>query len=477
MSRTGIVCTIGPGSLDAATLVALRDEGMTVARLNGSHSTLDWHRQAIAGLRRAVPDIPILLDIPGRKIRTTQLAHEPCFDLGDRIVLTTDLGHDGRAKVPVNYPDLHLDLQPGHTIRADDGMLRFTVERIDGTDIVCRAETAGQLRSRKGINVPFVTLNTPPVTPRDGEMIGFARETGVDFIGISFVDSADHVRKVRDLIAATAPRIVAKIENQGGLDHMDEIIEATDAIMIDRGDLSVETSLSDVALRQKKIIAAARRHGRPVIVATEMAHTMIENPFPTKAEVSDITNAVLDGCAATMLSGETAVGRFPRETVRLMHQVAEAAEQHIQQDLAAIAPDLGLSIPEVMGQVIPMLCRALPISKIVAVTRSGFAARMIAVHRPRQPILAVTDDADAVRSFNLIPGTTGIHSDVPFPRKSTDHIGDVLQMLWRTGRLDDTDIVLATGVVYPHPGNRMNCLQVNRIADLIATLGWPARDG
>ena len=472
MNRTRIVCTIGPRSLSDSILNELRAAGLGIARLNGSHADLEWHRDAIARIKRALPDVPILLDIPGRKIRTAQLAHEPSFERGGTIVLTTAGDDAGGAKVLVNYADLHADLRVGNTILADDGTLRFTVLRVEGRDIHCRAETAGTLRSRKGINVPFVKLNTPQVTPRDERMIAFARDAGVDFIGLSFVESAGHVAAFRDLIGRSWPRIVAKVENQGGMDHVEEIAEAADALMVDRGDLSVETTLHDVALRQKRIITAARRFGRPVIVATEMLHTMIQNSFPTKAEVSDITNAVLDGCAATMLSGETAVGAFPVEAVRLMREVADAAESHAQDGLDTGVPVLGTTVPEVLGRVIPMMCRALPITKIVAVTRSGFAARMIAVHRPRQPILAVSDDEAAARSFNLIAGTTGVHSKMLFPRSSMDHIGQVLEMLWRRGLLVAEDLVLTTGIIYPHAGSRMNALQVNRVSDLVESQGW-----
>jgi pyruvate kinase len=472
MSKTRIVCTIGPGSLNSAMLQSLHQAGMNLARLNGSHSDLAWHQDAIALLREILPSTPILLDIPGRKIRTAQLAHEPSFEVGDELILTTDAAHDGRTKVPINYPHLHTALDAGHTILADDGTLKFTVLRIEGRDIVCRAETAGCLRSAKGINVPFVELNMPEVTERDERMVSFARDMGVDFIGLSFVESAAHVEAFRDLIDGTSPRIVAKVENQRGMDNVAEIAAVADAIMVDRGDLSVETSLHDVALRQKVIIQAAAKHGRPVIIATEMLHTMIENSFPTKAEVSDITNAVLDGCAATMLSGETAIGRFPEEAVRLMRDVAQASEVHVQAELSAATHNFGNSIPEVMGEVIDVMCRALPITKIVAITRSGFAARMIAVHRPRQPIIAVSDDAAAARSFNLFAGTTGVHSETRFLRSSIDHIGQILEMLWRRNFLDDEDFVLTTGLTYPYPGNRMNSLQLNKVRELAASLDW-----
>ena len=374
---------------------------MGIARLNGSHADLDWHARTIRLLCETAPGVPVLLDIPGRKIRTANLAHEPSFDTGATIVLTTDTAHDGREKVPVNSDTLHADLRPGDTILADDGTLRFTVLRVDGRDIHCRAETSGTLRSRKGINVPHVKLQSQLVTAHDRQMIEFARVSGVDFVGISFVDSAEHVNAIRALTDGGWPRIVAKIENQGGLDRVEEIVEATDAVMIDRGDLSVETNPESLSLFQKRIIAVAREHGRPVIVATEMLHTMIANPFPTKAEISDITNAVLDGCAATMLSGETAIGDHPVEAVSVMRRVATVAEEFVQSELDARPEQARRSVPQAVGDAIAMICRTLPVTRIVAITKSGYAARTIAARRPRQPILAVSNDEHAARSFNL----------------------------------------------------------------------------
>lgn len=472
MRHTRIVCTIGPNSVDEQTLLSLYKEGMSVARLNGSHASLNWHRDAIKKIHEFLPNVPILLDIPGRKIRTMQLRHEPSFTVGDIVILTTDIRHDGSNKVPVSYGNLHADLTVGNIIMADDGMLCFTVVKIEDNDIHCRAETTGQLKSRKGINVPFVKLNTPLVTPRDEQMIAFACENEVDFIGLSFVESAAHILAFRDLIKGGTPRIVAKVENQGGLDRVHEIVEAADAIMIDRGDLSVETSLHDIAIKQKQIIEAARRHGRPVIVATEMLHTMIENPFPTKSEVCDISNAVLDGCSATMLSGETAVGTYPSEAVATMRQVIDATEAHLQEQLdrSSLLPQV--SVPEAMSRVIPILCRSLPITKIVAITRSGYAARMIAVHRLRQPILAVSDELAAVRSFNLIAGAYGIFSEVSFPKASADHVTQVLKMLFERNHITKNDLVLVTGVSYPTPGCRMNTIQIHDIGGLAGMFAW-----
>ncbi|MBT6278066.1 MAG: pyruvate kinase, partial [Chromatiales bacterium] len=209
MSLTGIVCTIGPATCTQDALLTLHEAGMSLARLNGSHADLEWHANAIKLIRDTLPDIPILLDIPGRKIRTTALDHEPRFDTGDVIILTTETGHDGAQKVPVNYASLHEDLSAGNTILADDGTLRFTVTNIDGNDIHCRAEGPGQLKSRKGINVPFVQLRTELVTDRDRQMMGFACQHGVDFVGISFVESATHVEAIRGLCQGSSPRIVS----------------------------------------------------------------------------------------------------------------------------------------------------------------------------------------------------------------------------------------------------------------------------
>lgn len=472
MSTVKIVVTIGPAIADAKSLRALARAGLGLARLNGAHNTVDWHRQAIRTIRETLPETPILLDIPGNKIRVGTLAVAPRFAKGDTVILTTDPRHDGSRKVPLDDKTLHKYLKVGATILADDGTLRFTVKRIEGRDIHCKAETNGILQSAKGINVPNLVPRRSSVGARDRRLIAFARENGVDFIGISFVERAAQVATVRKLAGGDGPRILAKIENQGGLDNVDEVVEAADAIMIDRGDLSAETSLESVAVFQKRILAAAQRHAKPVIVATEMLHSMIDNPFPTKAEISDITNAVLDGCAATMLSGETAVGAHPVKAVSVMRRVADVAAAHLQDRLDDESQNTSADFPEVMSEAIALLCRRLPISKIVAVTRTGFAARTVAAGQPRQPILAVSDDRAAARSFNLYPGTEGVHVDIPFQRTSTDHIARCLQELWRRGKLVNRDMILVTAVGYPGSGKRMNLIQTHTVGDLARALDW-----
>jgi pyruvate kinase len=473
VNKVRIVATIGPATCNPEALRALRDAGMGIARLNGSHANLEWHSKTIKLIQEVLPRTPILLDIPGRKIRTTLLAHEPTFAQGDIVILTTDTSHDGREKVPVNYAQLHADLAAGQVVLADDGTLRFTVVKIEGQDIHIRAETPGTLKSRKGINVPQVKLNTKLVTPRDIEMIRFAQEHKIDYIGLSFVESKMHVDAIRDVIKPlTFPRIVSKIENQGGLMNMQEIIECSDAIMIDRGDLSVETELDSIALRQKEIITVARHYSKPVIVATEMLHTMIENSFPTKAEVCDISNAVLDGCAAVMLSGETAVGKNPVAAVALMSRVIEKSEAYM--DHAASRVSETAPVPTAMADAIELICRESPVSKIVAITRSGFAAQRLSTRQVSQPIIAISDDEASAKSFNLYPGVEGVFYPQQFPKDSLDHVVGILKHLRANGKLVDDDLVLVTAVGYPRSGNRMNLIQTFMIRDLAETLGWDA---
>lgn len=229
----------------------------------------------------------------------------------------------------MGYGRLHERLTVGDKVFADDGTLSFQVVNIVDRDIYLQADMDGQLKSRKGINVPGIDLGQALITEKDRDMIAFAKAHQVDYIGISFVESAAHINAIRTLIGGDTPRIVAKVENSGGIEHLEEVIAAADVIMIDRGDLAVETSIDRVSLYQKQILRAASHAGKPTIVATELLHSMIENPLPTKAEVSDITNAVLDGAAAVMLSGETAVGRYPLEAVARIASVAHQAEQHL----------------------------------------------------------------------------------------------------------------------------------------------------
>lgn len=474
MSKTSIVATIGPVSNNPALLLALKQAGMTVARLNGSHGDLAWHQATIQLIRETLPDLPILLDIPGRKIRTIQLKVEPSFNVGDKLILTTDLSHDGSRKVPVNYPLLHEKLAAGIRIFADDGTLSFIVEKVEGPDIVVRAESAGTLKSRKGINVPGIDLGQQLVTARDREMLAFAQAAGVDFIGISFVESAAHIQAIRAHLSGVTPRIVAKVESQGGLDQLEEIAASADVIMIDRGDLSVETGIDQVSINQKRIIEAARHFGSPVIVATELLHSMIESPLPTKAEIGDITNAVLDGAAAVMLSGETAVGRYPVEAVARLRNIVTLVEEHRFASPRRTASQPDLAGQSDLRQATRALAHSLPISKVLVFSRSGHAARLVSMAGIRQPILAVGHDPALVRSWNLLPGTQGVH--LADTEQGTQPGVGVLRTLWEQGHLDTADTILIVQASNDESKAAQNLLQTVRLEALIAEQGWPLRE-
>jgi len=467
INKVKIIATIGPKTANKVFLKKLEKAGMSIARLNGSHNTLLWHDTTIRLIQDVLPNIPILFDIPGKKIRTIQLKHEPKFNKGDKIVLTTDQSFDGSIKVPVNNLNLHLSLSKNDIILADDGTLKFTVINVQNKDIICKAQSSGQLKSAKGINVPYVNIKGPLITERDRKLISFCKRNKVDFIGISFVESAEHVEKIRKLIKGQSPRIVAKVENSNGLKNVDEIAQATDVIMIDRGDLSTETDLENLAIYQKEIIKSGSAYSKPVIVATEMLHTMIENPIPTKAEVMDISNAVIDGASATMLSGETAIGKYPIESIKIMKKVSDSIIFNINK-----GSDKTIDIPEAIGKSIVQLCNMLPITKIITLTISGYAARMISSEFPRQPILAVSNDKMAARSFNILQGTKGIHVDVKFRKDSLEHVMECLEILWKRKEIKKSDCILITSLAYPNKGRRMNNIQTYYVSDLIKNLKW-----
>lgn len=475
MSRVKIVATIGPRTNTMEALRAMVEAGMDVVRLNGSHADVAWHAKTIRLVRRVAPQAPILFDLPGHKIRTRQLRCEPTFNAGDTVIITTQADDQEGRKVPVTHPALHEEVSPGDVLFADDGTLRFSVVQVQGRDIVCCAERAGTLRSATGIYAPSARPRTVQLSERDQELILFAKAQDIEFIGLSFVESGDHVRAVRAVVNQRSPRIISKIECQEAIERLAGIIGASDGIMIDRGDLSVETNLESIALLQKRILQAAQQDAKPAIVATQMLHSMIRSPVPTQAEVTDISNAVLDGASAIMLSAETAIGAFPVEAVAMMRRIADTAAAHVQQTLDEQRTTTARHVPQAMADAISLICRELPVTKIIAITASGYAARVVASRRPRQPILAVSNDASTVRSCHLLPGTEGVYVDIPFSRTSTDHIPRCLEALWRTGKLLDEDMVLVTHVGYPKVGNRMNAIETHAVADLRDSLGWSRR--
>ena len=372
----------------------------------------------------------------------------------------------------VNYLDLPKNVEIGDNIVMDDGSLTLVVDDIVSQDVICHAKFAGVIRNGQGVHLPRPSVRSEFLTEKDRELIAFAQRTGFDFIGLSFVETASDVLSVRDVIGTGGPHIISKIETRESMNHLEETMDVSDAVLIDRGDLSVATRPETVALLQKTIINQANRSARPVIVGTEILQSMVKHSVPTKAEISDITNLVLDGATAIMLSSETAVGDFPVEAVAFMRRVADSASESMHSSPKTVDNESKGDVPHVMGEAIGLICSQLAITKIVAITISGYAARSIAAIRPGQPILAVSNDLEAARRFNLLRGVRGHYVDVPFVRHSLDHIPQCIEALWRRGELLDEDLILVTAVSYPKSGNRMNLIETHLVADLKVSLGW-----
>lgn len=468
MNKTKIVATIGPKTCSVSNLKKLYYAGMTVARLNGSHNNLNWHSQTIKRIKEVLPDIPILFDMPGKKIRTCQLEYEPSFKKNDIIIMTTDASYNGIEKIKLNKDNLHIYLKKNDVIFADDGTLSFTVLKIKGNDIYCKAKNKGILRSAKGINVPHVKLGKDKLSDKEKKILKFIVKNHIHFVGVSFVESSKYLREIRKYSKTNNLKIIAKIENKGGLNNMDDIISESDGVMIDRGDLSTETSFETIALYQKKIIKKCNSLSKPVIVATEMLNSMIQNPFPSKAEVADISNAVLDGASAIMLSGETAIGNHPILAVKAMKKICKAVEFKNNDNYKLLNNDVSTAI----GKSIAEICNNFPISKIIAITISGFAARSISSQMLEQPIIAVSNNPIMASSFNLFRGTKGVFVDVSFNKNNTEHVIKCIKHLWNNKVIIRNDIILVALLGYPQSGRRMNTIQTHYVKDLVNLFKW-----
>ncbi|MFO0829639.1 MAG: pyruvate kinase [Phycisphaerales bacterium] len=422
---TRIVATVGPATTAPATLSALIDAGVAVFRLNFSHGTLDEHRSMLRAIRAAEDAagrlVATLADLPGPKIRTgvvdgagIELAAGQVVRLGagDRC----ETGPGGEARIACTYAGIVDDVEVGHRVLIDDGAIRLLVVERRGRELVASVIVPGVVKSRKGINVPDSVVRTDPITERDRQAAAFAVQEGVDFIGMSFVQEADDVRRLRDLVAhasqsagrATPPRIVAKIERPQAVDHIDAIVDIADAVMVARGDLGVEMDLAKVPVVQKRVIAAARAAGRPSIVATQMLQSMIESPSPTRAEVSDVANAIFDGCDAVMLSGETAVGKWPVVAVETMTRIAREAEAHVAATAAPDEPPARLVRERnriaAFGHGAMRAARDLGVAGIVAWSHTGTTALLLSRYRFAVPIRAVSTDVGALRGTRLCRG-------------------------------------------------------------------------
>jgi pyruvate kinase len=409
-SRTKVVCTIGPASSDPAVLRALVDAGMNVARINFSHGTHAQHATVITAIRRigevAGRPIAILGDLQGPRIRIGDLATPITVAPGDERVFVPE-AHARPGDIPVTYDDIGRDVRPGGRILVNDGLLEFDVVAVDGDRVTVRTVHGGEIRSHKGMNLPGTDVSAPSLTEKDLADVAFAVEQGVSYLALSFVRRAEDLEGLRKLV----PRgmlLVAKIEKDSALERIDDILRASDAVMVARGDLGVELPFERVPLEQKRIIGLANRYGRPVITATQMLESMVEHPRPTRAEANDVANAVLDGTDAVMLSAETASGAFPSLAVQAMHRIAMAAETYpVSRGLGRDRLEPGsASVEETIASATVTAVRLSGARCVIVFTKSGFSARIVAARRPAVPIVVLTDQERTWRQLSLVWGVS-----------------------------------------------------------------------
>ena len=403
--RTKIVCTIGPASGSEEVIRKLVRAGMNVARLNFSHGSHDDHSAHIKTLRAVAAEIgvPVTLmqDLQGPKIRAVNIGPDGyVLEPGGRV----SLGADGLgADVEIDYPHLSTEAAAGTRILLDDGLLELRVSEVKPPFLICEIIEGGLLKNRKGVNVPDLQLTLPSMTERDRENVEFGISQGVDWISLSFVRTADDVRALRDLLSSKGSNIpiIAKIEKPHAIDHLEEIVEASDGLMVARGDLGVEMQPEKVPMLQKRIIRLCNSRGKPVITATQMLESMIREPRPTRAEANDVANAILDGTDAVMLSGETAMGLHPVEAVEMMVRIARETEEHSKFESH---PPTQEDETHAMSEAVLSFDRLLRPTVLAVYTTTGASALAVSSQRPRTRIFALTRERDVFHRLNLIWG-------------------------------------------------------------------------
>lgn len=473
-----IVCTIGRASESEEMLARLIDTGMDIARLNFSHGDHDWHRTVCERIRRLSAHVAIMGDVQGPKLRIGQMQDDQTVILerGARFVLTSRPVIGTSKRVSVDYHPLPREVTAGDTLYLNDGLISlYVVEIVDETDIVCEVQNGGPLSSRKGINAPQVKLSMRVPTEKDRRDIRLAADIGMDFLAVSFVSSADDLACVREVIQGYGADIplISKIERHVALEHFEAILEASDGIMVARGDLAVEIPTEEVPRHQKHIITRCNQVGKPVICATQMLESMCVSPIPTRAEVSDVFNAVLDGADAVMLSAESATGAYPIEAVDMMSKISLNAE------LTMPWRDLDLSVrdeiaySESIGHGISTMVehfarRGDRVAAILAITRSGYSARMIAKYRPGIPIIAVTNKMQVARQLNLTRGIMPVIVQVDLSDPSSVTQTAALQAL-KEHHLKEDDVILTVAAAGWALQSHINFVGLFTLRDLLSS--------
>ncbi|MFD2046303.1 pyruvate kinase [Ornithinibacillus salinisoli] len=478
MRKTKIVCTIGPASESIDKLEQLIEAGMNVARLNFSHGDYEEHGARIKSIREAAEKtgktVAVLLDTKGPEIRTGTFKEGQAELVEGNVVYISMKEVEGTAeRFSITYPGLIDDVHEGSKILLDDGLIELEVVEIDHTNKELKTKTlnSGTIKNKKGVNVPNVKVNLPGITEKDANDIVFGIEQGVDFIAASFVRRPSDVLSIKELLEkyqAEHIKIIPKIENQEGVDNIDSILEVSDGLMVARGDLGVEIPAEDVPLVQKMLIKKCNTVGKPVITATQMLDSMQRNPRPTRAEASDVANAIFDGTDAIMLSGETAAGNYPVESVKTMRNIAIKTETGLDHDsiLKLRSKSVDMTITDAISQSVTHTAMNLSVDAIITPTESGHTARMISKYRPQAPIVAVTFSERVNRQLSLV---WGVHAVLGAKATTTDEMLDIAvetgirANLFRRG----SRVIITAGVPVGESGTT-NLMKVHVIGDVIA---------
>jgi len=472
MKRTKIICTLGPASTNEDMMREMLLSGMNVARFNMSHGNHKEHEDRIAMFRKVRDGLgmpaAVLLDMKGPEIRLKDFENgSVILNEGDIFVLTSEDVMGDEKKASVTYSDLPKDIKDGYKVLIDDGKVVLEVMSHDDKDIVCKVVYGGKVSNHKGVNVPSIHLNMPYLSEVDKQDLLFGIKQDVDFVAASFVRTKEDIKSIRDFLdynGGKKIRIIAKIENQEGIDNFDEILPLSNGIMVARGDMGVEVDYEKLPGIQKRFIAKCRKAGKIVVTATQMLESMVNNPSPTRAEISDVANAVFDGTSAIMLSGETANGKYPVQTVKTMAKIARRAEQDAFElgVYDKIEADLDADHTQAISHATCTTAEDLKAKVIIAVTLYGTTARRISKFRPSVPIVAATPD---IKTYHQLALSWGVSPVISLPQNATDELFDhVIYCAKQNNYVEDGDTVVITAGVPLGVSGGTNTVKVQKVS-------------
>ena len=473
MRKTKIICTLGPSTDKEGVLRDLIANGMNVARFNFSHGSHEEHLGRLEKLKALREELgkPVaaLLDTKGPEIRLKDFKNGvENLVAGQTFTLTTRDVEGTNEICSITYKDLPMDVEPNGTIMLDDGLIKLQIQTVNDTDIVCTVLNSGKIKNKKGVNVPGVHLSMPYMSQRDKDDIIFGIQQGYDFIAASFVRTAQDVYDIRNLLNQydSNIRIIAKIENREGVNNIDSILSAADAVMVARGDLGVEIDFTELPGIQKDIIDRSFSFGKPIVTATQMLDSMMVNPRPTRAEISDVANAIYDGTSAIMLSGETAAGDYPVEALKTMSAIAERTEneEHYRPQRHA---EIQISVSDATAHAACLTAKDVNAAAIVTVSESGNTARLLSKYRPKQPIIACVMDEQVQRQLSL---SWGITSLLMGPAHSTDELIEMSTALAeKNGYLHNGELAVVTAGVPVGVSGTTNMIKIHMVGNCLAT--------